>query len=141
MIKYRMTKFLDWAWVGIVTICTDMVIPFVTPISGYMFFMISAITCDTITGLMAAMKQNKTITSRGIWRTLEKIVIAGIAIMLSYGFELLFLPDLPLTKGVAMIIAFAELKSNLENYQKITGVDVSSVWMRRIKEIIKPEDK
>jgi phage-related holin len=136
-----MTKFMEWAWVGVVTICTDMVIPFMTPISGYIFFMICAVTCDTITGLLAAMKQNQKITSRGIWRTLEKIVIAGIAIMLAYGFELLFVPDLPLTKGVAMIISFAELKSNMENYQKITGVDVSSVWMQRIKEIIKPGDK
>jgi phage-related holin len=136
--KYRMSKFFDWAWVGAITIATEMVMPFVTPIGGYIFFMIMAVIADTFTGIWAAMKQKKQITSRGLWRTVEKIVIAGIAIMLSHGFEILFVPDIPMTKGVAMVIAFAELKSNLENYHKITGVDVGTVWIDMIKERIMP---
>lgn len=136
-----MSKLIDWAWVGIITICTEMIIPFITPISGYIIFMIAAILADTITGIIAATKQKQTITSKGIWRTIEKITIAFIAIMLSHGFEILFIPDIPLTKGVSAIIAFAELKSNMENYYKITGVDVGSAWLEYIKEKISPPPK
>jgi phage-related holin len=137
-ISYRMDKFLEWAWVGVLTIVAEMVVPFITPIAGYIIFMIAAIMADTVTGIIAAYKQRKPITSKGIWRTLEKIVIAGIAIMLSHGFETLFIPELPLTKGVSAIIAFAELKSNLENYHKITGVDIGSKLLDTVKERILP---
>jgi phage-related holin len=137
-VKYRMAKFFDWAWVGVITVFTEMVIPFVTPISGYILFMIMAVLADTITGIIAAIKMKQKITSRGIWRTIEKIVIAGIAIMLAQGFQVLYLPDVPLTKGVSAIIAFAELKSNMENYYKITGVDLGAAYLDQVKDRIFP---
>jgi phage-related holin len=133
-----MDKFFEWAWVGAATIIAEMIIPFITPVSGYILFMVMAIAADTITGILAAHKTNEKITSKGIWRSIEKIVIAGLAIMLCHGFQTLFLDDIPLTKGVSAIIAFAELKSNLENYKKITGVEVGSLILDRVKEIIMP---
>lgn len=131
-----MSKLIESAWVGIVAVFTELFVPFITPISWYIGFMIAAIMADTVTGIIAAIKMRQTITSKGIWRTIQKIVIAGIAIMLSYGFELLFLPDFPLTKGVSAIISFAELKSNFENYHKITGVDIGTQLFESIKERI-----
>lgn len=142
-IKYRMNKFLDWAWVGIITAATDAIIPFFIPVRWYIIFMICSVSADTVTGIMASIKVKQKITSRGIWRTLEKISVASVAILTSHGFELLFIPDIPITKGVAMIIAFAELKSIFENYHKITGVELGTSLLDMIKERIpsfkKPE--
>ncbi|HNQ31839.1 MAG TPA: phage holin family protein, partial [Candidatus Woesebacteria bacterium] len=90
---------MESTWVGIISIITDQILPFVAPVSGYLIFMVAAIMADSITGVLASLKENQKITSNGIWRTLEKIVIAGIAIMLSHGFETLWIPDIPMTKA------------------------------------------
>ncbi len=138
MRKY-MKRLMESTWVGIISIITDQILPFVAPVSGYLIFMVAAIMADSITGVLASLKENQKITSNGIWRTLEKIVIAGIAIMLSHGFETLWIPDIPMTKAVSAIIAFAELKSNMENYHRLTGVDIGAGWMDAIKERLFPK--
>lgn len=136
-----MNKFLDWAWVGILTTITDYFIPFIVPVRWYIIFMICAVSADTITGIMAAVRQRQLITSKGIWRTLEKIALAFVVILASYGFELIFVPDLPMTKGVAMIIAAAELKSIFENYYRITGVDLGTTIISMVKDRVLPVKK
>jgi len=137
-IRYRMTKFLDWAWIGVVTMITDAIIPFIIPVRWYILFMICSISVDTITGIIAALKVKERITSKGIWRTIEKIGLASVVILTSYGFERVFLPDIPMTKGVSMIIAFAEMTSIFENYYKITGVDIGTTILSLIKQRVFP---
>jgi uncharacterized membrane protein len=56
-----MNKYLDFLWVGAVAIWIDVIAPFLIPIQGYLIFMIVAIVFDTITGILAAMKQKKII--------------------------------------------------------------------------------
>lgn len=128
-----MTKLLDWAWIGVITAITDSIIPFIIPVRWYILFMICAISADTITGIIAAVKVRERITSKGIWRTVEKIGLASVVILTSYGFERVFLPDLPLTKAVSMVIAFAEMTSIFENYYKITGVDIGTTILSAIR--------
>jgi phage-related holin len=136
-----MSKFLEWIWVGWLAVWVDMVIPFFIPIRGYLLFMLFAIIFDTITGIIAARAQKIPITSRGIWRTIEKIVIAFIAIMLSEGFRIVFMPEIPITMGVSAIIAAAEVKSNFENYYKITGVDIATTIYAQIKDRLFPNNQ
>lgn len=131
-----MQKYIDLFWIGLITTWADYILPFVIPIQGYLIFMICAILSDTITGVIAAMKENNKLTSKGIWRTIEKIVVAGIAILISEGFRVNFLPDIPLTQGVASIIAFAEVKSIFENYYRITGHDIGTVLIETVKDRI-----
>lgn len=123
-IRYRMTKFIDFLWAGALAMWIDLMAPFLIPIQWYLVFMIAAIIFDTITGIMAARKEKRTITSSGIWRTIEKILIAFMVILLSEGFRRLWIPMIPLTQGVSAIIAAAEVLSVYENYRRITGVDI-----------------
>lgn len=129
------SKILADLWIAALAVWVNKVIPFLEPIQPYLIFMILAIICDTITGIMAARKQKITITSRGIWRTIEKIVIAGVAICISEAFRVVFLPDIALTAGVALVIAIAEMKSIFENYKAITGVDLLSHFMEKISKL------
>lgn len=125
-IRYRMIKFFDFIWAGALAMWIELMAPFLIPIQWYLVFMIAAIIFDTITGIMAAIKENgaKSIKSKGIWRTIEKILIAFMVILLSEGFRRLWIPMIPLTQGVSAIIAAAEVLSVYENYRRITGVDI-----------------
>lgn len=119
-----MTKFIDVLWAGALAMWIDLMAPFLIPIQYYLIFMIMAIVFDTLTGIVAAAKEKKAITSKGIWRTIEKIGIAFIVIILSEAFRKIWIPMIPLTQGVSAIIGAAELLSVYENYRRITGVDI-----------------
>ena len=127
-----MTKFIDVLWAGALAMWIDLMAPFLIPIQWYLIFMIMAIVFDTLTGLIAARKEKKTITSRGIWRTVEKITIAFMVILLSEGFRVIWIPSIPITQGVSAIIAAAELLSVYENYRRITGVDILTKLREKI---------
>ena len=119
-----MTKFIDFLWAGALAMWIDLMAPFLIPVQWYLIFMIAAIVFDTLTGVLASRKEKKAITSRGIWRTVEKIAIAFMVILLSEGFRIIWIPMIPITQGVSAIIAAAELLSVYENYRRITGVDI-----------------
>lgn len=71
---------------------------------------------DLITGILAARKKKKKITSAGLRRTVTKVAIYNAAIMLGFLTEVYMLDGfLPISKIAAGLISVVEIKSILEN--------------------------
>jgi hypothetical protein len=85
---------------------------------------------DTITGIKASKKQNQIITSKGLYRTTEKIVIYFVAILIFEGAKNTFSLPLNITYMVAFTIATTELYSIAENIKSITGVNIRTLILR-----------
>ena len=105
---------------------------FFAPIAGVLTFMVILIFCDTITGIYAAKKRNEEITSYGMTRTTAKIVLSFIAIFLSRGVEVVWIPSMPVAAIVSGYLCLTEFKSNLENISEATGNDLYKVILDKI---------
>lgn len=80
------------------------------------------IVADLVTGLMAAHKQKKQITSAGLRRTVSKFVIYNVAVGCAFLVQKHMMGDLvPVSNIVSSAIGLTELKSILENVDKIRG--------------------
>ncbi len=80
------------------------------------------IIADLVTGIMAAHKLNQPITSAGLRRTVSKMVIYQIAVMSAFLVQRYMMGDLiPVSSIVSSMIGLVELKSILENADKING--------------------
>ena len=114
-------------------LCCGFVASFVLPIGHFLLFTVFAVFADTVTGLMAAKKQQEPITSTKLKRTIEKIVIYFVAIMIFRGAEITFKLPVPITYMTAMLIASTELWSIAENTKKMTGVNLGTLILRFFK--------
>lgn len=103
----------------------NYVYPFMMPIKSFLYLTLALVACDTITGIMAAERRGEKISSKGIRRTIQKIVAYFIAILLSEGMRVVFMRDVQVPYFIALIIAIAEFKSNIENVEHISG---HSIW-------------
>ena len=132
----RLMKYFEFEnlLAGWVALLLNTVFPFLFPIREFLFLTLCLVACDTITGVMAAAKRGEKITSRGIRSTVEKIIAYFIAILLSEGIRITFIPDISIPYFIAFIIAIAEFKSNIENIEHISGLNI---W-QQIVEKIKP---
>ena len=101
----------------------------------YVFFFFAPITwsivgigvlvfADVFTGIAAAKKRNERIHSKGMSRTVGKMLYYTIAIILSRVMEMAFISWLPVAQLTSGYIAVVEFKSNMENIAQVTGVDV-----------------
>jgi len=122
-LKTLSIEIADYHWwsaaIGVLTAFLWNVQPFIT-------LLICLVIADLITGMIAAKyKKDKIITSRGIWRTVEKIIVQLLAILACEGIRVTLVPYLDITFVVVFVIATAELKSLLENTEIILGI---SIW-------------
>lgn len=80
------------------------------------------IVADLVTGLMAAHKLQQPITSAGLRRTVSKFVIYNVAVGCAFLVQKHLMGDLvPVSNIVSSAIGLTELKSILENVDKIRG--------------------
>lgn len=126
-----MNKFIGalssaW-WTGYASMGAAWIIAFAMPVVSFLTFTIALVFCDLISGTMAARKRKEKIHSRGLRRTVEKIALYFMAILLAQGMKEVFMPAAPLAYIVAFPIALTEFKSNIENVEVVTGVNV---WNR-----------
>ncbi len=131
MIIRRVMSFdkIDLSWGAVI----GVLVAFFAPVVGFLVFTLALVVCDTVTGIMAARKRKEKINSRGLRRTTEKFVVYALAIGLAHGFiETFEVPLLPLTYIVSGWIALHELKSNFENIQEVSGLDLWS----KIKDVL-----
>jgi len=83
------------------------------------------IVADLVTGIMAAYKEGKPITSAAIRRTVSKMVVYNIAVGSGFLVQHYLMADLmPVSSIVSSAIGLAELKSILENLDKVNGGSV-----------------
>lgn len=116
-----------------VALTTGFIFSFFFPIKHFLLFTIGVVIADTITGIKAAKKEGKAITSKGLYRTTEKIVVYFTSILIFHGAQLTFAIPVPIVYLVSSVIAGTELFSIAENVKRITGVELDTLISRFFK--------
>jgi len=113
--------------------CCGFVASFFIPIKGFLLFTVAVVFADTITGIKAARKEGQKISSKGLYRTTEKIVVYFVAILIFEGAKNTFNIPFPITYMVAMMISGTELYSVAENVKRITGLELGTLITKFFK--------
>ena len=101
-----------------------MALGFIMPIWPFIVTAICLVFADAVTGVIAAKKRGERITSRGFYRTSQKIVVYMVSILACEGVRVVFVPGIPVTYTAAAAISVTELKSILENTKLVSGVNI-----------------
>lgn len=118
-----------------------VIFAFLLPIRGLILAVGISIMADTVTGMMKAYKQKNKITSRKLSQIISKMVLYQSALLLFFVIDFFLLGEFLalfvgiqffLTKVLAAVLCFIELKSIDENYKVITGY---SLW-QKFKEML-----
>jgi len=98
---------------------------FLIPIAWYLVFTLALVLADLYTGWKAS---NMKFISRGIRRTIDKVVMYYLAILLAHAFDLIYIADggLIVSFAVSSVIASTEILSVFENIQRHTGTGLLS---------------
>jgi uncharacterized membrane protein len=110
-------------------ICCGWIASFFIPIKGFLIFTIFVVFVDMGTGILAAKKEQQKINSRGLYRTMEKIVVYFCGILIFEGARNTF-SLFNITYMAAFLIATVELYSISENIKRITGVNLGVLITR-----------
>lgn len=95
---------------------------------------------DMIVGVWASLKEGYKITSRSLRRTISKIFVYQISIIVAFFIET-YLVQYPITKVITGLIGIVEGKSFFENLYRISGVDLLRIIIDKFQLIydnIKP---
>jgi hypothetical protein len=132
--KSIILKLLQQSWEFIsFSFCCGFIFSFFVPIKGFLIFTIFVVFADTLTGIKAAKKEGQKISSKGLYRTTEKIVIYFTSILIFEGAKNTFSIPFPITYMVAMMISCTELYSVAENVKRITGVELGTLITKFFK--------
>ena len=98
---------------------------FLLPIAWYLVFTLALVLADLYTGWKAS---NMRFISRGVRKTIDKLIAYFIAILLAHAFDLIYLADggLIVSFAVSSVIASTEMLSVYENIQRQTGTGLLS---------------
>jgi uncharacterized membrane protein len=111
-------------------ICCGYIFSFFVPIKGFLIFTVFVVFGDMGTGILAAKKEGQKINSRGLYRTMEKIVVYFCGILIFEGARNTFSLPFNITYMAAFLIATVELYSISENIKRITGVNLGVLITR-----------
>lgn len=104
-----------------------------TPVHGVMITIVFLIIVDFITGSYASYKLKIPISSQRIANTISKFFIYNLVVLASFLLEKFIVDDLPFLKIIAGFIAITEVKSILENFNKIYGTDLFKALISMLK--------
>ena len=93
------------------------------PVNGIIITMVFLIVVDFITGSYASLKKQIPIRGTRIGHTISKFFIYNLVILAAYFLEEHIVNEVPFLKIIAGFIAIAEIKSILENYNEIYGIN------------------
>ncbi|CAM1361966.1 phage holin family protein [Tenacibaculum xiamenense] len=94
-----------------------------SPLNGVLTTIMFLIMVDFITGAYASLKLQLPIKSEKIANTVSKFFIYNLVIISAHFLEKHIVNEVPFLKIIAGFIAITEIKSILENYNKIYGVN------------------
>jgi uncharacterized membrane protein len=115
------------------SICCGVLFSFFLPIKHFLIFTIFVVFADTVTGIIAAKKRGEKITSKGLYRTSQKVVVYFCGIMIFHGASVTFGLPSQIVYSVSFLIAFTELYSVSENIKSITGVNIGTIILKFFK--------
>jgi phage-related holin len=127
--NFMMTKAALWSAVL-------WVYSLLVPLGAFLIITVWLVVADMVTGIAAAKYRKEPITSRGLRRTIIKMLLYTAAIISAQGMQLVFFNpaglDAHLAFVVAGLVALTEFKSLLENVEAVTNVP----FIARITEIL-----
>nr|WP_321221339.1 phage holin family protein [uncultured Psychroserpens sp.] len=106
---------------------------FLSPVNAVMVTMVFLIIVDFITGAYASIKNRIPIRSSKIGHTISKFFIYNLVILAAYFVEEHIVNEVPFLKIIAGFIAITEIKSILENYNVIYGINPFKALINLIK--------
>ena len=115
------------------SICCGVLFSFFLPIKHFLIFTIFVVFADTVTGIIAAKKRGEKITSKGLYRTSQKVVVYFCGIMIFHGASVTFGLPSQIVYSVSFLISFTELYSVSENIKSITGVNIGTIILKFFK--------
>lgn len=93
------------------------------PVKALIYIISLLILSDTVTGIIAAYKRGEEINSKGMKKTIIKLFLYNLVIVLAFLIERYILESIvPFVKVGALTIALTEFKSVIENFESITGI-------------------
>lgn len=105
------------------------------PIKATLITVMVLTVADLISGIMASRKEGKKITSSGLKRTIIKTTVYELVVMLGFLTERYMIGDaLPVVKILAGFIGLTELKSVLENIERISGMPVIKMLIEKLNQ-------
>ena len=115
------TKFSSFAKTAFMLIAA-----FLAPIATVVFAVMFLIFMDLITGILASLKEKQRITSSAMSRTIAKTFVYCTTIIVTYVVHKYLLVgfDFPIESIVSGFIALTEMKSILENLNRISNQSV-----------------
>ena len=91
------------------------------------------ILADLVTGIWAAKVKGEQITSAAMRRTISKILVYNTSVITGFVLETYLLSSVfPVAKLVAGVIGLVEMKSILENGNKILGQDIFQTVLKKL---------
>ncbi|WP_452219948.1 phage holin family protein [Lacinutrix salivirga] len=105
-----------------------------SPVNGVMITIIFLIIVDFITGSYASFKKKNPIRASKIGHTISKFFIYNLVILAAFFLEKHIVNEVPFLKVIAGFIAIAEIKSILENYNEIYGINPFKALVNLIKQ-------
>lgn len=98
------------------------------PIKELLILTSILIASDTITGILAAYKRGEEINSHGFKKTIVKLFLYNLVIILAFLIEKYVIGDfIPFVKVGAAVIILTEFKSVIENFEAITGIKLVQI--------------
>lgn len=106
----------------------------VTPIHATIFAIGFLVFSDLILGVMAAKKEKQKITSAGIRRTVVKLFLYQVGLVLAFVVEsYLTLELIPIVKILACLIGITEIHSVFENLNRISGTNMFDKILKALR--------
>ncbi len=93
------------------------------PVHSILIALSILVLLDFITGVMAAVKLKKKITSKGFKATVIKTFIYQSSVIVAMLIENHLMVGVPVIKVVVALITMTETKSFFENVEVMTGID------------------
>lgn len=118
-----------WAWkVG--SIILGWLASLIAPVQPFLVTIAVLVLIDMVTGIWAANKRGEAFSSNRLARTVPKIVLYPVGILLSELMVSTYFNGTPvvssLTYMVALFLSAVEFQSNIENIGHITGTNLWS---------------
>lgn len=105
------------------------------PIKATLITVMVLTVADLISGIMASRKEGKKITSSGLKRTIIKTTVYELVVMLGFLTEQYMTGDsVPVVKVLAGFIGLTELKSVMENIERISGMPMVKLLIEKLNQ-------
>lgn len=128
---------LKWLEVLFISVCAIL-----APIQSMLLTVLILIVVDLVTGVMVAHKRSEPITSAGFRRSLSKLFVYELALILGFITQKYLLSDaISVTKMVSGMIGMIELKSVYENLNGLSGQDLLQSILAKLNSSNLPKGK